>query len=144
MVLAVDYGHLAADRPPTGTLAAHRHGHLVPPVPDGSCDLTAHVAWDSAASPRSCVAAVRPALGATGPRRGLMTQRAALQELGVDAARPGRGGRQCGVPAGSPAAGAAATLLDPGGLGGLDWLVQPVHPPRATGQADPAPARVEP
>ena len=52
----MDYGHLAAARPPAGTLAAHRAGRLVPPVPDGSCDLTADVAWDSlaAAEPQRC------------------------------------------------------------------------------------------
>ena len=45
--VAVDYGHTAADRPAAGTLTAYRAGHQVEPVPDGSCDLTAHVAVDS-------------------------------------------------------------------------------------------------
>lgn len=49
VVVAVDYGHLADDRPPSGTLTAYRDGREVPPVPDGSCDLTAHVAIDSLA-----------------------------------------------------------------------------------------------
>jgi len=45
--IAVDYGHTAADRPPAGTLTAYRSGREVDLVPDGSCDLTAHVAVDS-------------------------------------------------------------------------------------------------
>jgi hypothetical protein len=53
--LAVDYGHLAADRPPLGTLTGFRAGREVPPLPDGSCDLTAHVAVDAvAAAGRGC------------------------------------------------------------------------------------------
>ena len=47
VAVAVDYGHTVAERPREGTLAAYREGHLVDPVPDGSCDLTAHVAVDS-------------------------------------------------------------------------------------------------
>ena len=154
VLVAVDYGHLAADRPPQGSLAAHRAGRLVPPVPDGSCDLTAELAWDSLS-----------AAGAAGPAAGraasLTTQREMLMGLGVDAGRPGRppaGMEDPGPGAGGtgddggggdgPAAylsrlqrsAAAAILLDPGGLGGLGWLVQEV----ATGQADPPPARVGP
>ncbi len=45
--LAVDYGHTADDRPAAGTLTAYRSGRQVDPVPDGSCDLTAHVAVDA-------------------------------------------------------------------------------------------------
>ena len=47
ILLAVDYGHTRGDRPTGGTLTAYRAGALVAPVPDGSCDLTAHVAVDS-------------------------------------------------------------------------------------------------
>ena len=47
VAVAVDYGHTADDRPREGTLVAYREGRLVDPVPDGSCDLTAHVAVDS-------------------------------------------------------------------------------------------------
>src|SRR5690606_34948030 len=32
--VAVDYGHLADQRPPFGTLTGFRHGREVPPVPD--------------------------------------------------------------------------------------------------------------
>lgn len=47
LVLAIDYGHTATARPPRGTLTAYRSGTQVQPRPDGSCDLTAHVAVDS-------------------------------------------------------------------------------------------------
>jgi SAM-dependent MidA family methyltransferase len=47
VALAVDYGHTVDDRPRQGTLVAYREGRLVDPVPDGSRDLTAHVAVDS-------------------------------------------------------------------------------------------------
>jgi SAM-dependent MidA family methyltransferase len=63
VAVAVDYGHEAAGRPVEGTLAAYREGRLVDPVPDGSCDLTAHVAVDSLRQTRRLRqrAAVRPA-----------------------------------------------------------------------------------
>ncbi|GAA1138940.1 SAM-dependent methyltransferase [Ornithinicoccus hortensis] len=51
-VLVVDYGHTRAGRPPGGTLTAYRNGVQVPPVPDGSCDLTAHVAVDTLGADR--------------------------------------------------------------------------------------------
>ncbi|MFD3568906.1 SAM-dependent methyltransferase [Streptomyces sp. NPDC058667] len=60
--VAVDYAHVRASRPPFGSLTGFRAGREVPPVPDGSCDLTAHVALDA------CEAAVRP--GAGGGRGG--------------------------------------------------------------------------
>lgn len=47
LVVIVDYGHTADTRPTRGTLTGYRDGGQVPPVPDGSCDLTAHVAVDS-------------------------------------------------------------------------------------------------
>lgn len=47
LVVAVDYGHTALDRPRQGTLTGYRHGHHIEPVPDGSSDLTAHVAVDA-------------------------------------------------------------------------------------------------
>src|SRR5947208_2791006 len=50
VALAVDYGHLREDRPAFGTLTGFRNGRQVAPVPDGSCDLTAHVAIDSVAA----------------------------------------------------------------------------------------------
>jgi SAM-dependent MidA family methyltransferase len=130
VVLAVDYGHLAAERPPHGTLAAHRLGRLVPPVPDGSCDLTADVAWDSL---------VAGSLSADRPAATAVSQRTALQELGVDGARPSPGGDTAAYLRDLQRSGAAATLLDPGGLGALTWLLQPL----GIGQPDPPPARLE-
>ena len=53
--LATDYGHTHAERTARyrhGTLAAYASGCLVRPVPDGTANLTAHVALDA------CVAAV--------------------------------------------------------------------------------------
>ncbi|MFX0538473.1 SAM-dependent methyltransferase [Ornithinimicrobium sp. Y1847] len=47
LVVAVDYGHTRQDRPHRGTLTGFRAGREVEPVPDGSSDLTAHVAMDS-------------------------------------------------------------------------------------------------
>ena len=47
LAVAVDYGHTIDSRPGPGTLTGFRDGRQVSPVPDGSCDLTAHVAMDS-------------------------------------------------------------------------------------------------
>lgn len=74
LAVAVDYAHRKSDRPLFGTLTGFRDGREVPPVPDGSCDLTAHVALDSAAVP--------------GLHSLWTTQRAALRALGVDGTRP--------------------------------------------------------
>ncbi len=41
VLLAVDYGHRATDRPRVGSLSGPRRPGGVPPVPDGSCDITA-------------------------------------------------------------------------------------------------------
>ncbi|MGH3392760.1 MAG: SAM-dependent methyltransferase, partial [Actinomadura sp.] len=50
LAIAVDYEHTRARRPAHGTLTGYRDGHVVPPVPDGSCDVTAHVALDACAA----------------------------------------------------------------------------------------------
>jgi hypothetical protein len=54
VAIAVDYGHVAAERDSgvwdAGTLSAFREGRLVPVVPDGSCNITAHVAMDACAA----------------------------------------------------------------------------------------------
>ncbi|MCT7352064.1 SAM-dependent methyltransferase [Streptomyces sp. 15-116A] len=49
LAVAVDYGHTADARPPFGTLTGFREGRETLPVPDGSCDITAHVALDACA-----------------------------------------------------------------------------------------------
>lgn len=70
LVAAVDYGHLRDSRPPLGTLVGFAAGSVCLPVPDGSCDITAHVAMDS--------------LGADE----LHTQGDLLRDLGLDGTRP--------------------------------------------------------
>ena len=114
--LAVDYGHLRESRPSFGTLTGFRGGRQVEPVPDGRCDVTAHVAMDAVAV-------------AGGGSYTLVTQRAALKALGVDGARPPldlAGRDPGGYLRALQAAGAAAELLDPGGLGGHWWLLHTV------------------
>ena len=114
--LAVDYGHLRAERPVHGTLTGYRAGRQVRPVPDGSCDVTAHVAIDAAAA-------------AAGTPYRMIRQRQALRALGVDGARPPRELARTD-PAGYlralAAAGAAAELTEPAGLGGHWWLLHSV------------------
>lgn len=123
VLVAIDYGHRREDRPLHGTLAGYRAGRLVAAVPDGLCDITAHVALDACAS-----AGARA--GATATL--LTTQRVALRALGVDGTPP-----DVSLAASDPAAyltalshaSEAAELLDPGGLGGFNWLVQAVGRP---------------
>jgi SAM-dependent MidA family methyltransferase len=126
VAVAVDYAHVRAGRPPYGTLAGYRDGHLVPAVPDGSCDVTAHVALDA------CAKAGADA-GATGTL--LTTQRSALRALGITGQRPtvelARRDPRAYVTA-LCAAGEEAELLDPAGLGGFTWLVQSVGCPLPT------------
>jgi SAM-dependent MidA family methyltransferase len=50
LAVAVDYAHTADARPPFGTLTGFREGRETAPVPDGSCDITAHVALDACAT----------------------------------------------------------------------------------------------
>lgn len=128
VAVVVDYAHTRSTRPPGGTLVGYRDGRVVAPVPDGSCDLTAHVALDSVA------AAGQARLGG---RAGdsdrffplVTSQREALASLGVHGRRPplDLAGSDPSAYLGQLArAGEAAHLLDPDGLGGFGWLVQPV------------------
>lgn len=114
LALCVDYGHLRGVRPPGGTLTGFRHGRQVPPVPDGSCDLTAAVAIDAVAGHREPL---------------LVRQRHALAALGVSGRRPPLAAASAD-PAGYLRALAAASqateLTDPAGLGDHWWLIQPV------------------
>ena len=108
--VAVDYGHVAAARPTRGSLTAYRSGRVVDPVPDGSCNLTAHVALD----------AVTEACGGT-----LTSQRDALLALGVDAALPDPALATTdpqAYAAALAAASDASELLDPAGLGSFGWV----------------------
>jgi SAM-dependent MidA family methyltransferase len=120
LAVTVDYGHTRDARPPFGTLTGYAGGRQLPPVPDGSMDITAHVAIDAARSAGEAVAGA-PAV--------LTTQRAALRGLGVTGGRPARE-LSTRDPAGYvralATAGQAAELTDPAGLGGHHWLLQPV------------------
>ncbi|MFD2766660.1 SAM-dependent methyltransferase [Micromonospora eburnea] len=120
VAVAVDYGHLREGRPVDGTLTGYRDGRQVPPVPDGSCDVTAHVAMDSAASAGERVARCAYTL---------VSQREALRALGADGGRPplSLASRDpAGYVRALAAASAVAELTDPAGLGGHWWLLQPV------------------
>lgn len=95
--LATDYGHLGATR--GSTLTGYRAGRLARPAPDGSINLTAHVALDA------CVAAV--------PGTALTYQRHELPAVTIG---------------NSPTAAdvelhfASLRLRDPARLGGVGWL----------------------
>jgi SAM-dependent MidA family methyltransferase len=122
LAVAADYGHTTADRRPT--LTGHRDGRQVAPMPDGTCDLTAHVAVDSCAA-------------ATGAR--VIPQREALSLLGIESTRPDRALSKTdprGYLAALQRAQAAAELLDPRGLGAFAWLVQPVDIPDPLSDSD--------
>ncbi|MGW1776806.1 SAM-dependent methyltransferase [Streptomyces sp. NPDC002104] len=113
LAVAVDYAHTREARPPFGTLTGFRAGRETAPVPDGSCDVTAHVALDACA----------------GPGAALLTQRDALAALGVSGARPPLALASTDPAAyvrALSAAGEAAELTARGGLGDFGWLVQPV------------------
>jgi SAM-dependent MidA family methyltransferase len=120
LAIAVDYGHLASDRPVHGTLTGYRDGRQMTPVPDGSRDVTAHVAIDA-------VAAAGAAVAGTGPT--LLTQREALRALGVTGRRPALT-MATTDPAGYlralAQASEAAELTTRDGLGGHFWIRQPV------------------
>ena len=115
-VLGVDYGHSLSTRPASGTLTAYRRGRVVSVVPDGSCDLTAHVAVDSLEHDQ------------------LSTQRDALRALGLHAEPPAveLAHTDPSVYLGALArSSAAAALTDPHGLGAFHWVYRRVGAPRA-------------
>lgn len=119
VLLAVDYAHSRSDRPAGGSLTGYRAGRMVPARPDGTVNVTAHVALDA-------VAAAGEAAGAVETR--LTDQRTALLELGTGAL----------AASGPPPAtenGAellrrlaersqVTELLDLGSLGSFGWLLQ--------------------
>ncbi|MFJ9946831.1 SAM-dependent methyltransferase [Kitasatospora sp. NPDC091207] len=118
LAVAADYGHTTGHRPVLTTLTGFRAGREVRPVPDGSCDLTAHVALDAVAA---------PALHSL-----WTTQREALRALGVSGARPPLALASTDPVAYLRALGGAgegAELTDPAGLGAFGWLAQAVRMP---------------
>ncbi|MBT2421708.1 SAM-dependent methyltransferase [Streptomyces sp. ISL-22] len=120
LAVAVDYAHTVSARPPFGTLTGFREGRETAPVPDGSCDITAHVALDACAT--ACAL----------PGARLLSQRDALHALDITGARP-----PLALASTHPAdyvralatAGEAAELTAASGLGDFGWLVQPVGIP---------------
>lgn len=114
LAVAVDYAHTAGSRPPFGTLTGFRAGREVRPVPDGSCDITSHVALDACALP-----------GAE-----LRTQRYALRDLGLTGARPPlsqASSDPTGYVHALASASEAAELTARGGLGDFGWLMQRIR-----------------
>lgn len=111
-VVGVDYGHTRTARPSGGTLTAYASGRQVDPVPDGTCDITAHVAMDSLDHDE------------------LRTQRDLLRELGY-LGRTTAIGRASADPLGYLAAlertGAEAQLIAPHGFGAFWWAVKRVR-----------------
>ncbi|MDX6298911.1 MAG: hypothetical protein QOF53_125 [Nocardioidaceae bacterium] len=111
IAVAVDYGHLRADRPPLGSLRSYRRGREVDVLPDGSRDVTAPVAVDSVAA----------GVGAV-----LRRQRDVLRDLGLSAGRPDHGAADAdpdGYLRRLVSAAGAAELTAEGGLGDFWWLV---------------------
>lgn len=120
VAVAIDYSHTRDARPPFGTLTGYAHGRQVDPVPDGNCDITAHVALDS------CAEAARPLAEWTTT----LLQRQALRRLGITGERPDHAlaSRDPGGYLRALArAGQAAELTAAGGLGGFGWLAQGVR-----------------
>ncbi|MEU2673477.1 SAM-dependent methyltransferase [Streptomyces sp. NPDC007164] len=117
LAVAVDYAHVRDARPPFGTLTGFRAGREVRPVPDGSCDLTSHVALDACAAAGSFA----------GAQPELLSQREALHRLGVSGGRPPlalASADPAGYVRALASAGEAAELTAPGGLGDFGWLMQ--------------------
>ncbi|MBC9822351.1 SAM-dependent methyltransferase [Terrabacter sp. MAHUQ-38] len=111
-LVAVDYGHTAPGRPTRGTLTAYAGGGLTVPVPDGSCDITAHVAMDTLDADV------------------VQTQRDALRALGLSGATPSHElatSQPLAYVAGLERASAEARLLDPDGFGGFWWAVKSIQ-----------------
>jgi len=73
IALAIDYGHTSADRPILGSLRSYRDGVEADVLPDGTRDVTAHVAVDSVAA---------------AARATLSRQSDSLRALGVSGVRP--------------------------------------------------------
>lgn len=123
LAIAADYAHPGHSRPMAGTLTGYREGRTVRPIPDGSCDITAHVALDAVAE-----AGVRAGATATT----LTTQREAMLALGVTGTRPPIELAHADPRAYLRALTRAteeAELIDPAGLGAFGWLAQQVNLP---------------
>jgi SAM-dependent MidA family methyltransferase len=125
IAVTVDYGHVRVTRPVGGSLTGFYAGRSAATIPDGSADITAHVAVDATLAAGEEVAG-QPGL--------LLTQREALARLGVDGSRPPLDLAHRDPQAyirGLSGASQAMELTDPSGLGGHYWIVQPVGLPPA-------------
>jgi SAM-dependent MidA family methyltransferase len=125
LAVTVDYGHVRVTRPIGGSLTGFYAGRGAAAIPDGSADITAHVAVDAT------LAAGEVAAGQPGR---LLTQREALARLGVNGSRPPLDLAHRDPQAyirGLSGATQAMELTDPAGLGGHYWIVQPVRVPLA-------------
>jgi SAM-dependent MidA family methyltransferase len=124
VAVAVDYQHRRSERPRAGSLAGYRGGTLVEPVPDGSCDITSHVALDACAEAGQAAGADWTVL---------TDQRAVVHALLGPPRQP-----SYDLAAREPAtylaalsrASHAVDLARRDGLGGFGWLVQGVGVPR--------------
>ncbi len=111
VAVAIDYGHLRDARPHAGTLTAYRGGTQTTPVPDGSCDLTAHVAMDTLEHDE------------------LHSQRDALRALGLSGTLPLRDQAltdPMGYLEALARSSAVAALTAPGGFGDFWWALKRV------------------
>lgn len=114
VAVAVDYGHVAPERPPLGSMRSYRAGREVDVLPNGSRDVTAHVAVDAVAS----------RVGGS-----VLRQREALRALGVSGSRPDLAlatSDPQGYVKALSGAGEAAELTDEAGLGAFFWVVSTV------------------
>jgi SAM-dependent MidA family methyltransferase len=122
VAVAVDYGHTTAERETgrfaAGTLTGYCDGYQLPAVPDGTCDVTAHVAIDSCAAAGTAAGAEHSTL---------LRQRDVLRALGLSATPP-----PLALAHGAPdhylyelsQSSAVAELTDPTSLGSFWWLLQ--------------------
>lgn len=111
LLVAVDYGHLRTDRPRWGTLTGYRSGVQCPPYPDGSADITAHVAMDTLDADE------------------LVRQRTLFDQLGLQPEAPSLALASNDPPAylrGLADRGSYAQLTAPGGLGDFWWAITTV------------------
>ncbi|MEU7897264.1 SAM-dependent methyltransferase [Nonomuraea sp. NPDC049152] len=116
--IAVDYAHPVDNRPSRGTLTGYRDGWVVAPIPDGTCDITAHVALDACADAGLRAGAISTTLS---------TQRDILRTLGVTGVRPSLDLARTdptGYLRALARASQEAELVDPAGLGSFGWLSQ--------------------
>ena len=138
VAIAADYGHQRSGRPGQGTLMGYRDGRAVRAIPDGSRDITAHVALDACADAARTGGASRMAPAGRVMTAGraayatatvLTTQRQALRALGVTGGRPPlaqAGNDPLGYARALSQASGEAELIDAQGLGAFGWLVQAV------------------